>query len=467
MALKKAVKKRVLKKSTASISVAKKINLKNANNSKSSFDFSKKNLTQKIIEYKWIIVSFLIFFLYQLIHISFIHWDKVAYVFGGKWFCGNQIYFEMLRPPLPSFLNCLFGGADFSILFTTAFACFVYLTAILLIFSQNKDKLSQPIFALFAFLFPAILFNSNFGSDLLALAFLILAFAVKTPVKKGFFFALSSLSRYNFLLFGLVLIWEQRKNPKNIVLLLAPLVLLWIPWMIFNYLYTGNPFFSIYESSFLNISQKGIIAPISNDQIFVIALFVISFIIVGIKENLTEPKNQSGIISSIMFIVSGIKETRFLNLLSPLIAFNTAKLAKKSKLLALLAILVFVLFLWITPQPYFVSTINIPSDSFIKDCRVASDEWVFFYDKGIVAECYWDIFPKEFVSNGGSIVLYHSQGIDLNGFNVINRGDYVILKSDSCAPQPKKYISGSLRNYVIKWLKDTNSTIYDYSDWVE
>jgi hypothetical protein len=358
-------------------------------------------------------------------------------------------------------------GNDFSIFFTTTLACFLYFVAILIIFSQDKDKLNQFIFALFAFLFPAILFSSNFGSDLLALAFILLAFVVKSPLKKGFFFGLSSLSRYNFLLFGLVLLWEQRKNPKNILLLLLPFVLLWIPWMIFNYLYTGNPFFSIYESSYLNVAQKGIAAPFSFDQIVLIILFLISVIALKLKNIFNDSKNQAGLLSAIMFFFSGIKETRFMNLLSPVLAFNAAKLSKNNKFLFWFFVLVFILFLVIGPKPYFVSDFNIPQDSFIKDCRVASDKWVFFYDKGVVAECFWDVGPiEEYLSKGGNIVLYDYKNIDLNGFNVINRVDYVIIKSDFCSPQPKKYISGSLRNYVIKWLRETNSTIYDYSDWV-
>jgi hypothetical protein len=177
-----------------------------------------------------------------------------------------------------------------------------------------------------------------------------------------------------------------------------------------------------------------------------------------------------------MFILSGIKEMRFMNLLTPIIAFNIAKIShvssKKhpwfiSKQAGIFFILFFV-FVLVAPKPYFVSSFEIPSDSFIKDCRVASDKWVFFYNQNIVAECSYDLNSfKEYVANGGNIVLYDYKNINLDGFNVINRRDYVILKSDSCAPQPKKYISGSLRNYVVKWLRDTNSTVYDYSDWVD
>jgi hypothetical protein len=434
----------------------------------------KTNLFSFVFEYKWIFLFFIIFLGYQVYQLTFIGWDTSVYIEQGKWFCGHGIYFEFIRPPLPGVLNCLFGGADYSLLLTTAFACFVYLGALLLLFSKRKNELNQFIFALFAFIFPSILFNSNFGSDLLALSFLLLAFALDSPLKKGFSFALSSLSRYNFLIFGLVFLWGQRKQPKKILWFLAPVVLVWLPWMIYNYLFTGNPFFSIYESIYLNVVRKGLSAPISLDQIILIGLFALSFFLSKPRRNISDPKNQSAIVMALMFIVSGIKETRFLNLLSPVIAFNAAFSAKKNKKLFVFYSLVVCFMLYIFwyglynfGSPAYVSKIDYPTDSFIYNCRVASDNWVFFYAHGIVAEGVFGLSSiQKFVAKGGNVVLYHYKSFDLSGYNVIDRGSYVILKSDSCLPQPKKYISGSLRTQVYKWLKDTNSVFYDYSDWV-
>ncbi len=430
-----------------------------------------KFLKEKLIEYKWFVIFFIPFLIAQLYHIVQQNWDTVAYIFGGKWFCGQQIYLELIRPPLPSFLNCFFGGADYSIIFSTIFACIVYFSAIVLIFSKNKKDLNPFIFALFSFLFPSILFMSNFGSDLLALSFILLAFSITNPMKKGLFFALSSLSRYNYLLFGLVLIWDERKNPKNLLKMLLVFLLVWIPWLIFNYLMTGNPLFSLYETSFLNVSQKGIIAPLFIEQILIIVFFVLLLFLSKIKSSISFPLNQSAVLNLVMFIFSGIKETRFINLLVPSIAFNSAKLfnAKYSKKIFILFVLFFVVFLLVYPFPYYAKT-PIPSDSFIKDCRTASDKWVFFYDKGIISECLFDIGDwNNFVQNGGSIVLYDYKNYDLNSFssNIINRGEYIIIDSPSCDPQPKKYISGSLRNYVLQWQKESGINFYNYSDWVE
>jgi hypothetical protein len=436
----------------------------------SSLVFDVKLVREKLIEYKWFVIFFIPFLIAQVYHIIQQNWDTIAYVFGGKWFCKNQIYLEIIRPPIPSFLNCVFGANDYSIILSTIFACIVYFSAIVLIYFQNKKDLNPFIFALFSFLFPSIFFMSNFGSDLLALSFLLLAFSVNSPLKKGFFFALSSLSRYNYLLMGLVLIWELRKNPKNLAKMLGVFVLVWIPWMIWNYLMTGNPLFSLIETSFLNVAQKGVMAPFFTEQILIIAFFFILLFLVKIKQAFSFKLNQAAVLTFLMFVFSGIKETRFINLLVPAIAFNASKLLnnKYNKKIFFIFILFIFAILWVYPYPFYAKT-DIPSDQFVKDCRTASDKWVFFYEKGIVSECIYDIADlNEFVQSGGSLVIYDYKNYDLNSISgtLINRGSYVIIDSPSCAPQPKKYISGSLRNYVIKWQKESNIGFYDYSDWV-
>lgn len=430
-----------------------------------------------LVENKWLFVFFIPFLAVQLFHIAQQHWDKAAYVFGGKWFCGQQVYFEFIRPPFPSLLNCFFGATDFSIILSTAFACFVYLAGLILIYSRNKKELNQFVFALFAFLFPIILINSNFGSDLLALAFLVFAFGVEKPWKRGVFFALATLSRYNYLIFGIIFIFEMRKKPKKIGVFLIALFLLWFPWVVYNYLFTGNPFFSLAESFFLNVVQKGAVASFSWEQMLAILLF---FVLLGINwkgKNFRLALDWAAILGIGMFLISGIKETRFLNFTVPAIAFNAGYFSSKIRKISiafsfLLSVaLVFLLFLamWVYPKVWY-NDISIPNDGFLNQCRVASDKWVFFYEKGIVAECSYDIRDwNYFVQNGGSFVLYDYNNYDLTRFEgkIIDRNEYIIIKSDSCARQPKKYISGPWRNYVFRWLSGTNSKIYDYSDWVE
>ncbi|MFA6269293.1 MAG: hypothetical protein WCW13_01970 [archaeon] len=433
---------------------------------------------RKIIELKWLVISFFIFLIAQVWQISLLPWDSIAYVFQGKWFCGQQIYLELLRPPLPGVVNCLFGAQVYSMLLSTALACVIYFAAIVYFYVKEK-KVDQLTLALYALLFPFILFASNFGGDLFAVAFLLWALLIESPWKKGVLFALASLSRYNFLIYAVLFLWQMRKDLRKIGWFVLPIILLWLPWLIFNYLFTGNPFFSINESSFLNVLYKGIWALPTTDQVIFFVFFLIVAFFSKLQQNLNNIKNQAVVIGWAQFIISGIKENRFALVVVPLMAFNISKICAIHKNLKLVFIVLILLFLGAATMQFYLAPGQggsfedvygsglVPTDSFLKNCRLASDKWVWFYPQGIVAETLADMPSFDyFLARGGNIVLYNYKNIDLNGFNVINRGDYVILKSSFCTSPPKKYISGSLRNYVIKWLKDTNSTFYDYSDWV-
>jgi hypothetical protein len=250
--------------------------------------------------------------------------------------------------------------------------------------------------------------------------------------------------------------------------------------MIFNYLFTGNPLFSIFENYYLNVGQKGLAVPFLFEHLVVIIFFIITALFVHTKKSFSLNLNRVSVLGAIMFAVSGIKEMRFLNMLVPAIAFNCALLVGKKPsrkiifsfllLWLFVAVFVFSLLPFILFSWHWYSVVSVPNDDFIKNCRVASDKWVFFYEEGIVAEVIYDISDwNSFVKKGGSIVLFDYKNYDLNSVfgEKIFRSEYVIIKSSSCAPQPKKYISGSLRNNILQWLKGTNSVLYDYSDWYE
>lgn len=429
--------------------------------------------------HKWFLIFFIPFLIIQLFSISFLPWDSIPYVFQGKWFCGQQIYLEMIRPPVPGFFNCIFGAQLFSIIISTALAAGLYLLGIILLYRKSPQSYDQFTLALFAFAFPAILFSSNFGSDLFALAFLLLAIAVNSPIKKGLLFGFASLSRYNFLFFGVVLLWQMRKEPKKIPLMLLSAFMLWIPWMIFNYAYSGDPFFSINESTYLNVAMKGASLPIGIDQYVFIGLFVFTILLVGFKKFGDKNITQSALINIGQFFASAVKETRFINLLTPALAFNVSILSRRKFYFKIIFILVFVVTFAVLLAPFFDNPQgylgfifhkdSVPQDSFLFQCRVASDKWVLFYPHGIVAQ----FLPgperyNEYLDEGTVLVVYNHSGLDLNSFkNVINRGEYVIIKPDNCAPQIKRYISGAWNYKVFAWVRDHNFSVSDLRDWPE
>jgi hypothetical protein len=419
-----------------------------------------------VFEHKWILIFFIPFLIVQIFHSFRTSWDSIVYLFNGKWFCGEQIYFEFIRPPLPAFLNCLFGANELALVFTAIFASFIFLIGIILIYKKYNNLVDQFIFALFAFLAPWILINFNFGADLLALGFVLIALGSSSLKNKSFAFALATLSRYNFIAFLPFFIFELRKKPKDIINFLIIFLIPWIPWFYFNYLYSGNIIFSVYEAFYLNFVNKAFVAPFLFDQIFFIIFFTGLFFIFcskTIKFNLV----QSSWLSLIMFIISKIKETRFFGLAFIGAAFFAGIVAKKFKSTKILFVLIILLLFLINPPNFGpLKELEIPNDDFIKDCRVLSDNWVYFYPKGILAEPVYEFDDlNTFVLSGGNMVLYS----DLKNHNFvgekIQRDGYVIIKSDTCFPQPKKQVTGILRKEILKWLILTDSNILDYSDW--
>tara|TARA_Y100000310_G_scaffold71983_1_gene67924 strand:+ start:3541 stop:4752 length:1212 start_codon:yes stop_codon:yes gene_type:complete len=392
------------------------------------------SLNRKVIEYKWFILFFFIFLFFQLQQFSGFSWDLIVYQLQGQWFCGNQIYFEWLRPPLPGVVNCIFGANNLSVLFSIALASVLYFIAIIFTYLKEKGFPDRFLVAGFSFLFPIILLQSNAGGDLFALSFLLLAFAMDSPLKKGLFFGLATLARYNFFLYGLILLYKEK--PKNLVKIFVPVILLWLPWLFYNYSETGDPFFSVKESIFLNIQQKGLFGSFDLLSIAVIVFFLISLAL-NKRSEIFKKYNLAAIFASIQFLFSGIKELRFLNLLVPAQAINISKTTNPNikKFLSGLIVLLF-LFSAFNLFYYPPSNPDIPEGEFLNECKVMSDQWVYFYPKGIVAE---PLNPKSdldsLLEKGVVLVVFNE-----SAFNLPENGVYTILKPEKCEVQKKNFV---------------------------
>jgi hypothetical protein len=103
--------------------------------------FTNFDIKKFFFEYKWILIFFIPFLIIQCLHILQMHWDTIIYVLNGKWLFGEHIYFELIRPPLPSFLYGLLNFSNLSLLLGTIIACFVFLSGVLLIYTSHKKIL--------------------------------------------------------------------------------------------------------------------------------------------------------------------------------------------------------------------------------------------------------------------------------------------------------------------------------------
>jgi hypothetical protein len=418
-------------------------------NKKNVFSVGVAKPIKKILEFKWVFIFFSIFLVFQAYQATLSEWDSITYVFQGKWFCGQHLYLEYLRPPVPGFFNCLFGAEMNSAFFSTVFASFIYLAAIFLIYKKENGKIDQFVFALFAFVFPTILIGANYGSDLFALSFLLLALFFSNPLKKGFFFGLATLSRYNFLFYFPVFLWQFRRNPKKILLFLGIFSLVWLPWLAFNFVHTGNPFFSLNQTLYINVFTRGVASEIGVGFVLLIVFFIAT-VFLNVKKNFLDEKNQVSFISVVQFVFSGIKESRFLNVLVPSQAVNAARASfgnKKIKVffVALLFLSIFLVAFFQTGIRINNYSPRIPENDFIRNCRVGSDNWVYFYPKGIVAEQVgWEGDFNRLVESETNIVLYREYSYDLNIPNaqIITTQDCIIIKFEKCLPPMKQYVSG-------------------------
>lgn len=392
---------------------------------------------------------FLVFWGWQLYQVFNPMWDQVVYSLQGKWFCGQSIYFEYLRPPFPGALNCLLGAGNFAPLFSAIIGCILFGYAVWQLgkgfASSNSERF---IFFGLMFIFPLALFSSNGGWDVFALGLGLLAIVAQNSFRKGFIFGMATLTRYNYWLFlpAILLSTDRKKWPAFFIAAL----LTWVPWLWYNQLQSGDAFFSLKEAILLNVYQKGNYFGLDVLSILLIAFFILPFLFSPDKRKLLEnPIHQFGILGLFMFIFSGNKEPRFLMPLIPSQAIFYSALADKNKLIKrifLVGIVVGVLIMLIFPfyaQVVRPPEIHLPTNTELGPCAIASDRWIDFYPKGIVA----GPTPPEsgfvkFKQSGTTIVLFNKALYDrplLNSLHAEEFPDYFLIKPIGCAARPTFY----------------------------
>lgn len=184
-------------------------------------------------------------------HYLGISWDFSAFVNGAKYWFGNGRMIEPGDPPITAFLIGMlsFGGWAFA-----EYAFIVFSSAMLLISSVRFAKTTSVHPALFyaLMLSPFTLRYGTFGgSEIIALSFLVLfvSYVLEDSWLSGLFLGFAFLSRYNFGIFGVLLLFHK---PKNIARALALFFLILIPWLAYNYVTWGSPLVSIADGYAMN-----------------------------------------------------------------------------------------------------------------------------------------------------------------------------------------------------------------------
>ncbi len=207
-----------------------------------------------VTENRALLSAFTLTTAFNLIQHSYgVHWDFAAYLLTGRAYLGKSIYAESSRAPLPSLLfgiSSLLGqaGEYLSILFICTLFLYasVRLSDLLherLLFPFNLSVSRLVFYVLLAS--PSVLkYGTEQGSELFSLAVFML-FLVRwfNGKANGHWFALTVLTRYNFILFLPLLFFQS--NLKKIILSLLSFIIVCTPWLLFCYYAFGHPLQSI------------------------------------------------------------------------------------------------------------------------------------------------------------------------------------------------------------------------------
>ncbi|MBS3076864.1 hypothetical protein J4233_01195 [Candidatus Pacearchaeota archaeon] len=231
------------------------------------------------------------FFLVQ--HYWDLSWDFAAYVINAKYFFHGGDYMEVYRAPLASLLLgplLIFGKLGEFV--------YVFFVSVLFLIANTKlsDSLHQKyfykyntskeqlrtIFYILSLNGFVIFHGTLVGTELLALSFfeLFLAYFIANKYS-GHFLALAVLSRYNFMIFFPLQLFN--KKPKKIILNVLLFFAVLLPWLVFNYVKWGNFFTSIVDSYFLNVfSRQDLVQPFNFYDILLSLNWTIPLMIIGI-----------------------------------------------------------------------------------------------------------------------------------------------------------------------------------------
>lgn len=209
-------------------------------------------------------------------------WDFNTYSMIGEYIFHGGAYMEWLRPPLASTAMGLL-----QYVFTRKISEYVFigLTSAFFLYSSRRFSESYDLglekFYVFA-LTPAVIFFSTMnGTEMLSLAFALLFLADFRNSKSGLWLGLAFLTRYNFgMLIPLVVL---QKDIKKIIKtgIISGLTL--VPWLIYNYIQTGNPLASFGNFLMLNVFLRYTSTPLDPQNLLIMTLPTAAILLAYLK----------------------------------------------------------------------------------------------------------------------------------------------------------------------------------------
>lgn len=384
------------------------------------------------------------------------HWDFTLYAANGKSLFSRGVYYEWWVSPLTPFILGLFSFAGD---FLSEYIYIVFVSSLFLIscmkFSETF-KIDRTLFYSTFINGYIIFYGIRNGTELLSLSFLMLFFAYffkKSNEGTGsVFLSLSFLTRYNnVFLIPLILL---KKNIKTIIYSLFVFSIVLIPWLLFNYISTGNPLASIADYYVLVSLQR---LYYGNQLMQTVSIVLIGiFVILGLfyKEKITKLKilDISMVLLTLILILSFLnmpfKDIRYLyNFSLPAIYFFV-KFFKKTERLLYLVVVINLISILVTLPLFFVNESLPYKNVYEENCMAMSNTWVYFNYYNIPTEPYpWKSLIGQYIDDGYRIILfkyarepdYSNDEEFLSQFPIIeNNTRYIILGNSSLCKEPYK-----------------------------
>lgn len=264
-------------------------------------------------------------------------WDFNTYSMIGEYIFHGGTYMEWLRPPLAS--NAM-GFLQYVFTRKVSEYVFIGLTSAFFLYSSRKFSerfdLNLEKFYVFA-LTPAVIFFSTMnGTEMLSLAFALLFLADFRTPKSGLWLGLAFLTRYNFgMLIPLVIL---QKDIKKIIKTGVISGLTLVPWLLYNYIQTGNPLTSFGNFLMLNVFLRYTSTPLDPQNLLLMTLptatILLAYLKPEIREKITPGREDLLILSysgliGLSYITADYRSLRYLYPLTLPVAFYASKAWKQ------------------------------------------------------------------------------------------------------------------------------------------
>lgn len=315
-------------------------------------------------------------------------WDFSTYSIIGSYIFHDGIYMEWLRPPLAS---TVMGLLQYIVPRKIVEYIFIVLSSSAFLLASremaNSFEIDFKSFYIFLLTPGAIFFATMAGTEMLTMAFAMMFLAEFRKPRAGLWLGLAFLTRYNFgVIIPLVLL---QRRPKKIFMtgLISGLTL--VPWLLYNFMMTGNPLTSFGNFLMLNVFLRYAATPLDPQNLLIMTMPALAVLTAYLKPEIRKKAETNyqdllilgfAVLSGLSYLTADYRSLRYLYPMILPVAFYGAKAWKyfdREKLLYLVvAINLVVGAFWIQHVDLAPSEKYMEAAEAVEGCMAESESWV-------------------------------------------------------------------------------------------